>query len=120
MKTRTIITTQGKSITFKLADKLYYTPSVSKAIIFDDNFKNYKYCVAYTKIKRDCGYRDVIRWGTPSLEYYDNGNIGYQCFNYFNDINEATKDFKGRKKLSPKSFTNTIGYGDVFLIENNN
>ena len=45
--------------------------------------------------------------------------IGYQCFNFFDNEEDARKDFKDRKKLTPKTFTNTFAYADVYLIENN-
>jgi hypothetical protein len=60
-----------------------------------------------------------MRWGIPTLVHYDNGNIGYQCMNFFNDREEAMQDFKDRQKLTPKSFTKTIAYADVFFVENN-
>jgi hypothetical protein len=55
----------------------------------------------------------------PALVRYDNGNVGYQCFNYFNDRNEAIEDFNNRQKLTPTWGKNTFAYADVFFVENN-
>ena len=120
MGTRQTTSTQGRSITFEKADNQYYTPGADKAIVFDGLFKDHKFCVCYTKVCSDSGYRDEMRWGVPTLVHYDNGNVGYQCFNYFNDRNEAIEDFNGRQKLTPKEFTKTIAYTDVFFVENDN
>ena len=38
--------------------------------------------------------------------------------NFFNDREEAMQDFKGRQKLTPKEFTKTVAYADVFFVEN--
>jgi hypothetical protein len=119
MGIRTTTTTKGRSITFNMGDKHYYTPGADKSIVFDGLFKDHKFCVCYTKVCSDSGYRTEMRWGSPELVHYDNGNIGYQCFNYFNDRKEAEDDFEGRKKLTPKDFTKTFAYCDVFLVENN-
>ena len=118
---RSTITTQGKTVSFSV-DLHYYLPlpNADKSTIFNGHFKDSKFCVAYTKVVHDCGYHDVMRWGTPSLEHYDNGNVGYQCFNYFNNEDDALEDYNARKKLTRKDFTKTIAYADVFLIENNN
>ena len=118
---RSTITTQGKKISFSV-DSNYYLPlsNADKSTIFDGHFKDSEFCVAYTRVVHDCGYHDVMMWGTPSLEYYDNGNVGYQCFNYFNSKDEALEDYNARKKLTRKDFTKTLAYADVFLVENNN
>ena len=117
MGTRQTTTTEGKRISFMIGDNKYYMPDRDKSIVFDGLFKDHKFCVCYTKIVRDSGYRDEMRWGVPTLVHYDNGNVGYQCFNYFNDRNEAIEDFKGRQKLTPKC--GTLAYADVFFVENN-
>ena len=119
MGTRTTTTTEGKRISFMIGDNNYYMPDRDKSIVFDGLFKDHKFCVCYTKIVNDSGWRDEMRWGVPTLVHYDNGNVGYQCFNYFNDRNEAIEDFNGRQKLTPKEFTKTIAYADVFFVENN-
>ena len=117
MGIRQTITTEGKRISFNCADNQYYVVGCDKSIVFDGLFKNHKFCVCYTKIVSDSGYRDEMRYGVPTLVHYDNGNVGYQCFNYFNDRNEAIEDFKSRQKLTPKY--GTLAYADVFFVENN-
>ena len=118
MGIRQTTTTQGRRITFETADKQYYTPEKDKSIVFDGWFKDHKYCVCYTKVCSDSGWRDEMRWGVPTPVFYDNGNIGYQCMNFFNDREEAIQDFKGRQKLTPKEYTKAIAYADVFFVEN--
>lgn len=118
MKIRNSVSTQGKKVVFKV-DEDYYTPeNGDKSLVFNGLFAKSKYCVAYTKVKRDCGTRMGTMYGSPALIPYDNGTIGYQCFNFFDNEEDARKDFKDRKKLTPKTFTNTFAYADVYLIEN--
>ena len=119
MEVRQTITTEGKRISFNCADNQYYVAGRDKSIVFDGLFKNHRYCVCYTKIVNDNGYREEMRWGVPTLVHYDNGNVGYQCFNYFNDRNEAIEDFNNRQKLTPTLGKNTFAYADVFFVENN-
>lgn len=119
MKIRNSVSTQGKRVKFKV-DEDYYTPENGhKSLVFGGLFAKLKYCVAYTKVKRDCGKRFETRYGVPAWVDYDNGMIGYQCFNFFDNKEDARKDFEDRKKLTPKTFTNTFAYADVYLIENN-
>ena len=114
MKTIKTTTTQGKKISFKV-DGDYYT-NENKNELFDDDFvKDHKYCVAYTTIKHDKGWKEENRWGTPSIVEYDNGIVGYQNFDFLEHKEEAETLYNQRKKLSPK--VGTIGYADVFLFE---
>lgn len=119
MKIRLTTTTEGKRISFKIGDSNYYMPDEDKSIVFNGLFKGHKFCVCYTKVVRDSGYRDEMRYGVPAFVRYNNGNVGYQCFNYFNNRNEAIEDFNGRQKLTPKCGKNTFAYADVFFVENN-
>ena len=119
MEKRQTTTTEGKLISFTIADNEYYIPGRDKSIVFNGQFKGHKFCVAYTKIVSDSGYRDEMRYGVPALVRYNNGNVGYQCFNYFNNRNEAIEDFKGRQKLTPKCGKETFAYADVFFVKNN-
>lgn len=116
MGIRQTTTTEGRRISFDV-DNNYYTPLCDKSLVFDGLFKDYKFCVCYTKVCNDSGYREETRFGIPQLVHYDNGLVGYQCFNYFNDRKEAENDFDGRKKLTPK--LGVYAYADVFLVENN-
>ncbi len=114
METINTTTTQGKKISFK-ADGVYYTKE-NKDELFDGEFnQGCKYCVAYTTIKHDKGWRTENKFGTPSIVNYDNGIVGYQNFNFFEDKEAAEALYNDFKKLSPK--VGTIGYADVFLFE---
>lgn len=116
MATRHTTTTEGRHICFKV-DNRYYTPTCSKSLVFDGSFKGHKFCVCYTKVCNDSGYREETYFGTPRLKHYDNGLVGYQNMNFFNDKKEAEEDFKARNKLTPK--LGVCAYADVFLVENN-
>lgn len=119
METRQTISTEGRRITFKV-DKNYYTPERDKALVFTGTFKNAKFCVCYTNVYRDRGHRMENRWGTPAWVEYDNGVLGGQNCNYFDNRGEAMQDFKNRQKLTPKCFKSTFSYADVFFVENDN
>lgn len=114
METINTTTTQGKKISFK-ADGVYYTKE-NKDELFDGEFnQGCKYCVAYTTIKHDRGWKDVVIWGSHTIVNYDNGIVGYQNFVFLEHKEEAETLYNQRKKLSPK--VGTIGYADVFLFE---
>lgn len=114
METINTTTTQGKKISFKV-DGDYYT-NENKDELFDEEFvKDYKYCVAYTTIKHDRGWKEENMWGTPSIVNYDNGIVGYQNFNFLEYKETAEVLYNHLKKLSPK--VGVIGYADVFLFE---
>jgi hypothetical protein len=115
MGIRQATTTEGRRISFDV-DNHYYTPLCDKSLVFDGFFKDHKFCVCYTKICNDSGYREETRFGTPTLVHYDNGLVAYQNMNFFNDKKEAEEDFKNRKKLTPK--LGVYAYADVFLVEN--
>ena len=113
MKTINTTTTQGKKISFKV-DGVYYTKE-NKDELFDGEFnQGCNYCVAYTTIKHDRGWKGVNIWGTPSIVNYDNGIVGYQNFDFFEDKETAEDLYNQCKKLSPK--VGVIGYADVFLF----
>lgn len=114
METINTTTTQGEKISFKV-DGVYYT-NENKDELFDGEFnRGCKYCVAYTTIKHDKGWKEENVWGTPSIVQYDNGIVGYQDFNFFYYKETAEIYYNNRKKLSPK--VGVIGYADVFLFE---
>lgn len=114
MRTINTTTTQGRKISFKV-DGVYYTKE-NKDGLFDEGFaKDNKYCVAYTTIKHDKGWKEENMWGTPSIVNYDNGKVGYQNFNFFEHKETAEACYNDLKKLSPK--VGVIGYADVFLFE---
>lgn len=114
MQTINTTTTQGKKISFKV-DGVYYTKE-NKDELFDEEFvKDTKYCVAYTTIKHDRGWKEENMWGTPSIVNYDNGIVGYQNFNFFSYKETAEMYYNRLKQLSPK--VGVIGYADVFLFE---
>ncbi len=114
MRTINTTTTQGKKVSFKV-DGVYYT-NENKDELFNEEFaQDNKYCVAYTTIKHDKGWKEENLWGTPSIVKYDNGIVGYQNFNFFYYKETAETYYNHLKKLSPK--VGTIGYADVFLFE---
>lgn len=114
MQTINTTTTQGKKISFKV-DGVYYTKE-NKDELFDGEFnQDHKYCVAYTTIKHDKGWKEENKFGTPSIVQYDNGLVGYQNFNFLDYKETAEALYNHLKKLSPK--VGTIGYADVFLFE---
>ena len=115
MKTITTTTTTGKKITFKVNGE-YYRPENFSSHISDifEEFKNMRYCVLYTKIVHDRGYREISSFGSPSLENYDNGLVGYQNGQFFKDEAEAKDDYAKRQKLTGYD----CDYADVFLVEN--
>jgi hypothetical protein len=77
-----------------------------------------KYCVLCTGIYRDNGEKLVNIFGAPAWEKYDNGVIGAQNFNFYNNKDEALKSYKMRQKLTPKQFKSVFAYADVMLVEN--
>jgi len=114
MQTINTTTTQGNKISFKV-DGVYYTKE-NKDELFDGEFnQGCKYCVAYTTIKHDKGWKEENKFGTPSIVQYDNGLVGYQNFEFFGYKETAETYYNNRKMLSPK--IGTIGYADVFLFE---
>lgn len=114
---RQTTTTEGKRISFQI-DKDYYIPGRSKSLVFNGGFKNTKYCVCYTCVYHDCGTRSGMLWGSPAEVPYDNGIIGGQNFNFFDNKNEAIEDYKARQKLTPKYGSHKFAYADVFFVDN--
>ena len=114
MKNRTTKTTEGEKVTFQIHDD-YYLGEGDKSQLFK-GYEQFKYLVLYTTIKHDTGLKDVERWGTPTVEHYDNGWIGYQNGMFFTTLEEARKDFEGRKRLTSK--VGVVGYADVMLVTN--
>ena len=49
-----------------------------------------KYAVLYDRIRHDCGgYREVLSYGLPKREYYDNGMVSDEQMDYFKTIEET-------------------------------
>lgn len=117
MVERKIITTEGKQISFFIDDN-YYTHGKDLSLVFNGCFSKSKYCVLYTGIYRDKGLKWVDTFGVPALEEYDNGVIGGQNFNFYDNKEEALRDYKMRQKLTPKPFKSVFAYADVMLVEN--
>lgn len=109
---------KGKKYTFNTSGE-YFKPLSSSSIkkIFEGKDSNYAAAILYTKLKHDAGYREENRFGTPSIERYDNGIVGYQCINYYTSLAQAKKEFEGYSQLSPK--VGTIAYVDTWLAINN-
>jgi len=118
---RKTTTTKGECITFNV--DIHYTvigdnPKKLAEEVFNGIFKKMPYCVAYTKVFYDKGYKDGMLWGSPAMIPYDNGLVGYQNFNFFIDKEEAQNDYKFRSKLDDDYPDGR--YSDVFLFENPN
>ena len=114
MKKRKALTTTLKVISFNVDDN-YYAIGDSLDKVFWGMFSNYKYAVAYTEVRRDCGTKVGNRFGAPISIPYDNGLVGYQNFSYFNNKDGALEHFKLICKLTPKYLGGE--YTDVFFIE---
>jgi hypothetical protein len=116
---RTTKTTQGKSVTFEI-DEYYITDESSAErkheIVFDGVFANMPYCVAYTKVKHDKGANMGMLYGTPAMIPYDNGLVGYQCFDFYLEESEAKAMFASCSNLGDK-YDGTV-YCDVMVIKN--
>lgn len=117
METRIGYDNKGKSHTFNTSGE-YFKPLSSTKKIFEGENPNYVAAILYTKLQHDRGYREENRWGSPSIEKYDNGVVGYQCINYYTSLAQAKKEFKAYSQLSPK--VGTIAYVDIWLAVNNN
>lgn len=117
MKIRKTITTEGKQISFFIDDN-YYLPDKDLSLVFNGYFSEMKYCVLYTGIYRDCGEKLVDNFGVPALERYDNGVIGAQSFNFYDNKEDALKSYKMIQKLTPKQFKSVFAYADIMLVEN--
>ena len=113
MKKRKSLTTTHKIISFNVDDN-YYVIGDNLDKVFWGAFSNYKYAVAYTEVRRDCGTKVGNRFGAPAFIPYDNGLVGYQNFTYFDNKDEALEHFKSSCKLTPKYLGGE--YTDVFFI----
>ena len=117
METRQTITTEGKRISFFIDDN-YYIHGKDLSLVFNACFSKSKYCVLYTSVFRDSGEKLVNNFGVPELEKYDNGVIGGQNFNFYDNKEEALRDYEMRQKLTPKQFKSVFAYADGMLVEN--
>ena len=107
--------TENKKIAFSYEGD-YYFPGTDKKEFFKNKFsKNSPYIVAYTTVITDCGTKEETSFGIPCLVKYDNGYIGCQSFQAFNNAEEARKDYELKKKLTAKP--GIKAYCDVFLID---
>lgn len=116
MRIREAYCTDGKTRKFRVHDDYKTLDDPNKQEWFKI-YPNSKACVLYTKVKADSGHIvGETAWGTPYIEPYDNGLIGYQGGHYFDTIEEAEKQFEMAKGLSPK--VGTLAYADVFMVIN--
>ena len=100
------MTTTGEPLRFKLFEGDIVL-GVNDADVFDGFGDDIVAVVLYTKVQHDKGY-------DSNLSPYDNGLVGYQCMNAFKTIEEAEKDYKDRKRLTPKY--GVEAYADVFMF----
>ncbi len=120
---RTTITTQGKKIKFNV-DEHYCLKNDDPEKIYNEVFADFSptipFALAYTKVVHDTGYHQEMRWGSPSIERYDNGLVGYQNFFFYNNEEEVLSEFAIRSKLSDVTFGNTVtkSYADVIIFRN--
>lgn len=116
METRIGYDYKGEKYTFK-TDGEYFPPlSKNTKNIFEGDDSKFAAAILYTKLVKDIGYREANLWGTPCIERYDNGIVGYQCFSYYTSIEEAKRRYEGYRLLSPK--VGTIAYVDIWLAIN--
>ena len=123
MAKRTTVTNKGKRISFEVDANYFYPDYINNAAeltdkVFNGSFANMEYCVLYTKVKADAGYRMENRFGIPDYVYYDNGLVGYQCGNFYHTEEEAKKHYEACLKLDG-GLTKSFDTCDVMLIKNN-
>ena len=116
METRIGHDYKGKKHSFKTNGEYFPPLSKNTKNIFEGDKSKFAAAILYTKLVKDAGYREVNRWGSPCIEWYDNGIVGYQCINYYKTIEEAKKEYEGYRQLSPK--VGTIAYVDIWLAIN--
>ena len=114
---RTTISTEGKEITFKCNSGTYYVPPFTedeRALMLESFGESFPFAILCTKVQNDRGSRPAERFGTPCMEDYDNGPVGWQNIAFFRDEKEAAEQFKLTKRLTPG--IGTIGYCDILLF----
>ena len=87
-----------------IIDPSKITKEVRKSL--KEEMKGYNYFVIFLEHKRDYGTRIVESFGYPKYEYYDNGDIAYECINAFKTIEEAIENANFIKGVTNKKFTN--------------
>ena len=120
---RTSTTTQGKRVTFNV-DEHYCLENDNPEKIFNEvffgMFSKMPFALGYTKVVHDKGYREEMRFGSPSIEHYDNGLVGYQNFSFYGSEEEVLLEFANKSKLSDDAFGNCCWgqYTDVIIFRN--
>lgn len=98
-------------LTFKTEGR-YYTPADAPKEEIFEGFRNAACCVVATKVVHDKGTRIISRYGVPSSEYYDNGLVGYQGFDFYDTLEEGRQHLKWKQQVGNKT------YVDIFLVIN--
>lgn len=73
---------------------------------FEDISNNLKYVVVYDRIRHDCGYREVLSYGFPKREYYDNGMVSDEQMDYFKTIEEAEDRYSVLSQITNREYKN--------------
>ena len=109
---RTSKSTEGKNVTFT-CDGYYLVPPFTKdelECLFENVHNDAKAVIIFTDVVHDKGvhYPEESFYGVP----FDNGLVGYQQRDYFNNLEEAKTAFELRLKTTSykKQFC------DMFLI----
>lgn len=118
---RTTKGTEGKNITFTCNKGWYFIPPFTdedKDFILKAFDKEHPFAIVYTEVMEDRGFVETTSFGTPTIERYNNGPVGWQNIRLYDTEEEARKELAFIQKLTPKVCT--IGYCDVFLVSKDN
>lgn len=117
---RSTTSTEGKNIAFTCNKGWYFVPPFTdedKDFILKAFDETHPFAIVYTEVMEDRGFVETTSFGTPIIERYNNGPVGWQNIKLYDTEEEARKELAFLQKLTPK--VGTIGYCDVFLVSNN-
>lgn len=72
--------------------------------IFEGTDKKLQYAVVYDQLVRDSGWRIGTRYGSPSIDRYDNGIVAYQQMDFFTTRSEANRRSVELLKITNKKY----------------
>ena len=114
---RTTTSTEGKNISFTCNKGRYFVPPFTdedKDFILKAFDETHPFAIVYTEVMEDRGFVETTSFGTPTIERYNNGPVGWQNIRLYDTEEEAIKELAFLQKLTPKVCT--IGYCDIFLV----
>ena len=79
-----------------------------KEEIFKGMPKELKYAVLYDKMYHDCGERITTRYGFPTMEKYDNGEVAFQEMGFYATMKEASERCSILPKITNKKYRNAF------------